>query len=315
MSASWQSLWLTVALLAGPELSDTTASTAVEQVLRQYEQAMCPLRTFEAEFDRIETDEVFRVRTYGQGYVYLDLQSGNWRIDVRPGNIPSAAEKRNSYSSRPESCEKCLSKDGHIFQYLNMGNEKSTPLFLCSAVDGSDRIVSTARYMGRRSNAPWPIRSLAWFSKLKPNVLVPPVFTGLPSDQLQQRFKISFVKLSGPNSILSFHPRTREDQSRFKKMDVLFSPGGIPLATKMNDTTGNKQVLILLKPESIHVNRPLRAGEDPLELELNEFERLLRSSEGAVTLFPQPDINANSQRKVHDEAARTTVIKSNFVEP
>lgn len=313
MNAAWHGLWFAVALMASPDLSASTASPAVEQVLRQYEQSMCPLRTFEAQFERIETDDIFGVRTYGRGNVYLDLQRGNWRIELQPGvNVPASNAR---YTNRPVRPDKCILKDGQIFQYLDPENRHSLPHFLCSPVAGKDVIVSTAHYVGTLENAPWPIRRVTWHLRIEPDILTSPLVVGLTAEQLQQRFTITFNKLSGQNSSLTFLPRTKQDQRHFRSLDVLFAASGVPLATRMHDSTRNKQVLVLFKPESIHINRKLQSGEDPLELELNEFERLLRLPNEQLSAPSPPASKSRKRDGKSVDYPGTGGIKAEFVEP
>lgn len=257
MSGSLPVLGLVAAFLIGPRIEPMVSPTGegpVQLILESYEQAMCPLKSFEADFTRIVYEGVWKVEHHSSGRVYFDA-AGNARIELIPDKV-EANQRGARYEIRPASSyTKWIFKAGLVFQFTQF-----------------DQVV---KFSDRQPH--WPFKTvenpegrITWQSA------VPPIILGMTASELQRKFQIRFVNHTAGGQLLSFVPLKTDRYNRFERMDVIFdNASGLPIATKLFDKVRREEVIVFDRA-TLKVNQPLQPGDDPLELEPNEFERLLR---------------------------------------
>ena len=257
MSGSLPVLGLVAAFLIGPLVEPTDSPKGegpVQIVLERYEQAMCPLKSFETDFTRIVYDGVWKVEYHSSGRVYFDA-AGNARIELIPDKV-EANQRGARYHIKPVSYAKWIFKSGFVFQFTKFDDV----------------------YKFADSHPQWPYKSVEYPRGRMPwHSVVPPILLGMTASELQRKFRIQFVKHSAGGQILSFVPLDTKRRINLERMDVIFDDvSGLPMATKMYDKGLKREEVVVFDRATLKVNQPLQPGEDPLELEPNEFERLLR---------------------------------------
>ncbi len=242
MDQAFNGLGLLLALLIGPNPPAVARPDPVQEVLQRYEQVMCPLTSFSADFQHRSYDFTFEVEIVSHGRIYFEsFERAKW--ESWPSKVEEG-KKGFRFPMKSTSYEKWLWKDGFVIRGSNNGSEKA------AARDG-------------------------WFVPTADRFF-PPILTGASPGELKRDFRIQFVKTSGSDTVLSFYPLHQKELANYRRLEVLFDEGGIPLAYKQYDTTGTREDLFMLDRKSIRINRPLEPGDDPLETQPNEFERLLR---------------------------------------